>query len=434
MRRRPRAVARAGLFVLLLGICAPVVALHVRHHDRLSVLDEFAYADYLDQVHHGQPFVRHGEVTGQATLRALACRGFEPDTWTDRPACDGPAFDPGAFPNAGVDSADIHPPTYFLVTDAGARVIMGLGLTHDLITAGRLFGAVWMAAGLTALWYLLRAVGANRWAAGFGVALVAGCPFLLREWHHLTPDAANVLVGALVALAAVRWERDGRSLWLLVAAGAGAMAVKSPNMIVVLALALYFVVRAVVAAPPGADGVRPVRDYLLGAGALLAGGLATSLAWLAVRAAVAIPGGTSPMDEDERLATLTVGHLTRNVARFANVWDAEGTATHPLAVLVSYLLIGSLLVALVSLSPADRRYGLAVAVGALVVVGPLVVVLVNAVVRGTYAPVEPRYGATLVPLECALAASFWRTRAALVPVGLLATALPLAVLAVALRA
>ena len=433
-------LARAGLFLLLLVVCAPVVALHVDRHRALSVLDEFAYADYLYKVHGGQLYVRHGEVSGQPALRALACRGYEPATWAaaDRPPCDSPSFLPEVFPNAGVNSADIHPPTYFLVTDVGARVVLALGLTDDLITAGRLVGAVWMAAGLLALWCLLRAVEVNRWAASFGLVLVGALPFLLRSWHFLTPDAANVLVGSLVGLAVLHWERTGWSPAVLAAAGAAAMAVKAPNMMVVLAAAGYLVGRGVVArradhvTGPGPARLRRLPSYLRAGASLLAGALATSAAWLAVRAALAVPGGVSPLDADERLATFTPAHLSRNLARFFNVWDAEGSGTYPLALLASYLLIGSLLVALVTLDQRDRRRSLALAVGAVMVVGPLLVVVLNAALRGAYAPVEPRYGATLVPLQCAIAASFWRTRWSLVPVGALAVALSVAVLAVSL--
>src|SRR3712207_8782700 len=35
---------------------------------------------------------------------------------------------------------------------------------------------------------------------------------------------------------------------------------------------------------------------------------------------------------------------------------------------------------------------------------------VNFFVRGTYAIVEPRYGTTLVPIQCAIAATFWSGR------------------------
>jgi len=157
-----------------------------------------------------------------------------------------------------------------------------------------------------------------------------------------------------------------------------------------------------------------------------------SALWLVVRAVVALPGGFSPMDADEAVRRLSGSSITDNVARFVNVWDHVASRTYPLALLASYLLIGSLLVALLALPGDDPRHGLAVAVGVVVIVGPLVLVAMNYLLRGTYAPIEPRYGASLVPLQCAIAASFWRSRPSLVPVGILALVLPVAAIVVAL--
>ena len=95
--------------------------------------------------------------------------------------------------------------------------------------------------------------------------------------------------------------------------------------------------------------------------------------------------------------------------------------------ITSYLLVGSLLVALVALSRRDRRYSLALVTGAVLVAGPLLLVAVNYVVRGSYTIIEPRYGTTLVPIQCAIAATFW-SRRALPAVTALAVMAPVAVL------
>jgi len=428
-RPRRRAALRLGaLFLLLLVLCAPVVALAVDRNPALFVLDEFAYADYLYKIDDGRLVVRHGELSGEPALRALACRGYTPSTWNDRPPCDAAGFDPAVFPNAGINSADIHPPTYFLITYAGARAVMALGLEDDLIDAGRLFGAVWMAAGLVALWCLLRALGAGPRAAACGLALVAAGPMLLQQWHFLTPDAANVLVGSLVMLAALRWERSGAGWAWLIGAGALAMAVKAPNVVVVVAAGLYMLIRAALARRhPDDTSARSPREYVLAAGAMVGGAALASAVWLVTRAALAGPG-TSPMERDERVSILRPAQLLENIARFVTPWDREPSSLYPLAVLTSYLFVGSLLVALVALKRRDRRYALALAAGVVLVAGPLLLVGVNFVVRGTYTIIEPRYGTTLVPIQCALAATFWTGRA-LYLVAVLAVAAPLALVA-----
>ena len=420
---RPWPARVLGLFALLLLVCIPVVTLHADRNRPFFVLDEFAYADYLHKIDDGQLVVRHGDVSEQVTLRELACRGYSPSIFNDRPPCDSPTFAPDVFPNAGINSADIHPPTYFLVTYAGARLVQALGVTDDLVHAGRLFGAAWMAAGLTALWCLLRALGAGTGAAACGLALVAAGPMLLQQWHYLTPDAANVLVGSLVMLAVLAWERTGRGRAWLVAAGALAMAIKAPNIVVVLAGAGYLGLRALLR-PTEEDGRTP-RQYVEAAVALVAGAAAASVAWLVVRAALA-RSVLTPMERDEQVDILRPSQILENVARFITPWDREPSALYPLAVVTSYLLVGSLLVALVALSRHDRRYALALATGALLLAGPLLLVAVNFVVRGTYTIIEPRYGTTLVPVQCAIAATFWSKRA-LVAVAVLAVVAPVAV-------
>ena len=427
--RRPAALRLGALLLLLLIVCAPVVALAVDRNPALFVLDEFAYADYLYKIDGGHLVVRHGELSGEPALRALACRGYTPSTWNDRPPCDAPGFDPAVFPNAGINSADIHPPTYFLVTYAGARAVMALGVTDDLVDAGRLFGAVWMAAGLVALWCLLRALGAGPPAAACGLALVAAGPMLLQQWHFLTPDAANVLVGSLVMLAALRWERDGAGRAWLAGAGALAMAVKAPNLVVVLAAGLYLLTRALLARRHHTDDASPrsPREYAVAAATLVGGAALTSAVWLATRAALAL-SVTSPMELDERVSVLRPAQVMENIARFITPWDREPSSLYPLAVLTSYLFVGSLLVALVALKRHDRRYAVALATGAVLIAGPLLLVGVNFLVRGSYTIVEPRYGSTLVPIQAALAATFWAGRA-LYLVAALAVIAPLAVVA-----
>jgi hypothetical protein len=195
--------------------------------------------------------------------------------------------------------------------------------------------------------------------------------------------------------------------------------------VVVVAAALFLVVRAVLARRhPDEAAPRSPREYGLAAVALVGGAALTSAVWLVTRAALAGPG-TSPMERDERVSILRPAQIIENVARFITPWDREPSSLYPLAVLTSYLFVGSLLVALVALKARDRRYVIAVATGVVLIAGPLLLVGVNFAVRGTYTIIEPRYGSTLVPIQCALAATFWTGRA-LYLVAVLAVVAPLA--------
>ena len=419
--RRNRLLRLGGRFVLLLAVCLPVVTLHVDRHHALFVLDEFAYADYLHQIDGGDLIVRHGELSSPAGLRELACRGYEPSTWNDRPPCDAPSYDPAVFPNAGINSADIHPPTYFWATYLGARAVLAVGLTDDLVDAGRLFGAVWMAAGLLALWCLLRAMGAGRWASASGLALVAAGPMILRQWHYLTPDAANVLVGSLVILAVVRWERSPRTRGLAGLAGA------SPHGPVQQVQAPDHHHEPVGRLDRHGQGAGDRQPYLRAFSALVGGAALASAVWVAVRASLSLPG-LSPLEQAEKVDSLHPSQVVENLARFITPLDREPSSLFPLALLTSYLLVGYLLVALVSVARDDRRYALALVTGTVLIAGPLLLVAVNFGLRGSYAIVEPRYGTTLLPAQAAIAATFWTGRA-LYLVAVLAVAAPVALVA-----
>ena len=215
------------------------------------------------------------------------------------------------------------------------------------------------------------------------------------------------------------------------AAGALAMAIKAPNVVIVIAGVLYLLARPRVrhwrAGDSAVEPPRSPREYLAAAAALLGGAALTSAVWLVTRAVLAGPG-TSPMERDERVrGLLRPSQVIENVGRFVNVWDREPSSLYPLAVITSYLFVGSLLVALFAVSSRDRRYALALATGVLLIAGPLFLVAVNFVVRGTYTIVEPRYGSTLVPIQCAVAATFWSGRA-LQAVAVLAVVAPTALL------
>jgi len=197
-------------------------------------------------------------------------------------------------------------------------------------------------------------------------------------------------------------------------------------------------VRAVLARRAGRageqrEGFQEPGRYVLAAASLLAGGLAVSLVWLAWRAALAVPGVTSSLTQSQTVSGLDTGQIVCNLGRFVNVWDLTGARSYPLAVIASVLLLGSLLVALVVVRPREQGHTLALATAITVIVGPLLLVVVSFLTNGTYAPMEPRYGATLVPLECAVAASLWRTHRSLIAVGALVVSYHAVVFSVLLK-
>lgn len=248
----------------------------------------------------------------------------------------------------------------------------------------------------------------------------------MRLWPR--PSYFNLKIGSLVVLAAVHWERSGRGLVPLACAGAAAMAFKSPKIIVVVAVAAYLAIRGLVAGKAAGEPRKPrgqgcninsqprllkslfsSPSYLIAAGSLLGGAAIVSIAWLVVRSALAIPGVVSPIMQSFSRSSIGLSQFSENLGAFVTVWlnrtwDPAQAPAYPLAFLISCIIIGSLIATLAECAWRERRHSLALVTGTMIVVGPLLLVAATFVTTGIYFRIEPRYGATLVPLQCVLAA------------------------------
>ncbi len=133
------------LFITCAGT-AGVVIYQVHHTRALSPVDEATYVDYLAKVGDGHFIISRGEIFGDYAANAVACRGVGTIVPPRPAACNHP--DPHPF--KPTNSADIDPPTYYVITDGVARTLMAVGVTDDLVNAGRLAGILWGGAGLSA--------------------------------------------------------------------------------------------------------------------------------------------------------------------------------------------------------------------------------------------------------------------------------------------
>ena len=111
------------------------------------------------------------------------------------------------MPLNGFTSADIHAPTYFFLTAAVGKVVRAVGVTDDLLIAGRLVGALWLTLGMLAMVALARAWGAGWVVPVLTAVAMAASPLLVSVSGYLSPDALGLLVGAGVLLAVTQWQR-----------------------------------------------------------------------------------------------------------------------------------------------------------------------------------------------------------------------------------
>lgn len=287
--------------VVLVAFAILVVSLHVHAFPKLSPIDEPSHLDYLFRASHGH-VVHTGQRWGEQTMNAVACRGLQ---GSYRPPPCHATHVPTQFPGKGFSTADVHPPTYYFLTAAAARVLTGTGITHDFVTAGRLVGALWLAVGLLLVYAAARRIGAGPLGAGAVGLLLATSPTLLSYIAVVTPDGAALAAGGAVVWAAIAWEQ-GRLHWAwLVVAGAFAASVKAPFAMASLAMAVYLVGRWWLETERGA---RPLLRPRIGAAlALLGGSMFAQVAWLVFRAATRSASAAQvPMHSGNTVGALTV--------------------------------------------------------------------------------------------------------------------------------
>jgi hypothetical protein len=390
-----------GILVVLLGVSVLLVFSYVRIQNPLSPFDEWVYSDYLDKVTRwGIP--QTGEQIDQYAFELSSCRGIH--VWGPMGSSCGGPYRPEEYPFAGVTSADIHPPTYFVVTAAAARAIMATGVTDDLLTAGRLVGAIWLAAGLLVFVLLAREVGAPTEAA-IGMALVlAALPVTRYSNTYLTPDAANTVAGAGVVLLTLVWQK-GRvaGMWLIVA-GVAATAIKAQNLLAVFAAAGYLLLSSVITEHRDERGLR--RSISM-AGGLVAAAALPIASWLALQAATAY----GPPPEMPGQVPFSIGLIIQSSQAFIQnlilpiLPDVDPTPMPLLGPYLSWLILGSGLGSIFYLSVRDRRAQLAMSTAVLMLIGGPMILISTYLVADVSTPTPPRYGASLLPALAAVGAA-----------------------------
>ena len=401
-------IGRLALLLLLTTTAtAALVSYQVSHSRSLSPVDEFTYVDYLAKVDTGHLIIGRGEHLGLYASNAIACRGILPFVAPRPSICDRRT----GYLYPVRNTADIDPPTYYLLTDVGARALIALGVTHDLVDAGRLVEIFWGGAALAAVFWLCLLLGASRTTSALVCAIAWATAGLWSPWTQITPHAADLLIGALVSVAVLLWVRRRAPGWLLLLAGAVPVMVKASNVTVIAAVLVFLLALALWPGAGTAAGPRrrrSRRELLLGAATILGGLAAATLAWLLLRAHYSLS---------------TVNDFPEfNVTRFRWKWllDSVGTFAESfqnlsptgLAPLLVIWMFGSVVHQLSDRSDSLEVRGLSFAGLTVAVFGAWLYVISTYVLLHQNVAIPNRYGTTLMPVLLALAARNIRGRLA----------------------
>jgi hypothetical protein len=393
-----------GLLLLSFAVLAfPVVAHQAVTNTALSIFDEWQYADRVHRVAEGDLFMPHGELISDWGQSTRACRGIVRVAEPVPAPCVGGTI--GDTPN----SAAADPPPYFLATGGVAAALVATGMTDSVLIAGRLAGTLWAAVSMWTLFLLARAMGAGRAASLVAASTVLLVPALQQQYTFITPHALDVPVGALAALATLRFLRREWPWWTPVLAGLGVAGVKGSNVVVVVGLGIALL--AVVCWPGAFDRATRVRAVV--AGALLGGStIVFTLVWMLVVRLTQIgdpePPGSYEVDSLDPL------QLTYDSFRFLAPYG-ENALGAP-ATWFTMAMTGTALAVWSGLARDDRPFVRQLAPGYLLGagLGPLVLDLMVFVTTGQYIGMHTRYGLALWPLGLGFLALLLRTRTSLV--------------------
>lgn len=428
-RLASRWTRREALFSLLFLalVSAAIIGTYIPDQEALSPFDEWVYLDYVDKATDLQ-LVQQGELIGEEALEVSSCRGLLFYGPTGSP-CGGP-YRSAEYPLAGVTSADIHPPTYFVLTATVAAAIRTVGLSDDLLTSARIAGALWLLLGLLAIVVLARELGAPL-LSGLGAATVAAAlPITRYNNSYITPDALNIAVGAVVLLAAVRFAKGAWPWWALAVAGVLAGSIKTQNGLAVGVALVFLSANALV---ERRSDLRAQRGHLLAAGGALAGYLAAQVGWLAVRSLRSL--GEAPAHDNsgaEVTLELIARETTAFILRLGLGATEDGQPISTYAYFLTALLIAGFVGAVLYRPVRSVYWQIGAATTAVVFIGSPVLLIAQQAALGEVVPSPARYGSALIAAACVVTAGSFSTRlrsalffsaASMVAIGVVATSL-----------
>jgi hypothetical protein len=392
---RTEILALAALLVLVLA----VISLHVHAYQRLSPIDELHHVDYLIKSADGQ-LLRRGDVIGPETRKEGACRGV------DAPGYSADCNDEGWLAGREFNTEEIQPPAYYFLTAWTARLLRPFLGTSSLVAAGRMVGALWLGAGVVAVWVALRMLGASilvRWAVG---ALLVTTPVVLHASTTVTNDATSLVAGAAMLLAVLAWERHRAPAWLVILATVVGVSLRLTNFVGAGMVILYLVLRALqrdddAEASPG----RSSRSHLGMAAAVASAVVVTGLAWVSLNSAVARVGPlANPNTFNQQAESISLDTVLSNSGAAVPptrdpylVPFLQNEKFRTMVRATDWLLVGAAigLAALASRRSSGEALGAAAIVCA-VATGPVLTVS-NFIFQHAYYPIPPRYGLSVIP-------------------------------------
>ena len=387
----------------LIAFVVPSVVTYT-HGTQMSPIDEWVYLDYLEKLPVTGP-PQGGEAIGQRSLDRMACDGVFPYGRMG-PKCHGDYSDLSQFPQSGITSADPYTPLYFAITWVIAKPIQFVTGASDLLS-WRFTGTLWLIASILVLYTMLRRWNASQGAA-FGLSLVfIGTPYAWWTYSYVNTDVPSFLMGLLILLFADRFVKGQSTGWLVVGLALIAMAFKVTNILGIALGAIYIVLYSLnqYLSQRNIDAKQELKKLyrnLTCAVLSVVLPLVGEYSWLKWHNSQSVGGGSTQgvstsLDIQELVIQMTnflPGTIRSNVniAGGGEGYAIPGFVFTPL----SWICIAGVVSAFWSLKKNDKLGPLVNSVAIASVFGAPALALAITVMVGSYFPIPPRYGASIL--------------------------------------
>lgn len=415
MRSWRSAACLVGLVVLSFGLSWG----HVHEYGTVSPMDELQHLDYLIQIGDGH-IARLGDQFTQEAMRLEACHRLDNEYDIKVPKCEADpahAYEVTDFQEGGYNTAAIHPPTYYAVDNVIGRLLSRLlPGDQDMLVAGRMAGAFWLAGGAVLLWFLCREMGSDRILATALSSAVIVSPTILHASAVVTNDGTSILVGAALVLAVLRWERQRIPLWVPSILAALAAATKVTNLLAVALVIVYLLVRALARGSVdegSVDRLRAVvrddRRVVIGVAWIAGAAGAAALVWAGLSAKLrTVSPQEIPMVERFTVTRFPVGGFVdswiQTISPLSGGYIAPFLRSEMYVLFTgafAFLIVAAVVASAIRSQRGTRERSLAVAILVLLALAGPTLVIFNYVVQGIYVVIPPRYGIVLVPAMAA---------------------------------
>lgn len=397
------AAALLGSLVLL-AVCLSV--LHVRSYTVFSPIDELQHFDYALKAPDGH-IVKRGELIQTSALREEACRGL--DYPLALPSCDARTLDRDRFQNASLNTAYIHPPTYYFLAGHAGRMVQRLLDLDSPFVAVRLTGALWLVAAVVLCWSALAELGCRMSQRAAALLCLVAAPMSVFSAATVTPDSTALAAGALVLLLVLRYEAGRAPAWMLLGAGILVVTLRVNNLFAPATGALFLALRAQSGGLLGAER----RRVLAVAAALMLLPVGFGGAWFAfAESSGSQLASNEPFLVEHFPLPRVVEQVTATFTPLRSTYVPQILSPPGQLVLVQLLemlLVGALVGCLAwgAAGSAARRLAGATTVG-MVSAGPLLAAA--GALSGLFIPIPSRYGLAMVPFGFAILATSLRSR------------------------